>query len=106
MARDDVIARKTAMHCAYGEVRRTQDMPDKYIYEPWTAPPAVQASAKCIIGKDYPRPIVDHAAVSKANMTRMKDAYAAGRVAGAAAVVAGAKRAASPGAGIVAKRAR
>lgn len=45
-----------------------QDMPDKYIYEPWKAPPAVQATAKCIVGKDYPRPIVDHAAASKANM--------------------------------------
>ena len=45
-----------------------QDMPDKYIYEPWMAPPAVQATAKCIVGKDYPQPIVDHAAASKANM--------------------------------------
>ena len=45
-----------------------QDMPDKYIYEPWKAPPAVQAAAKCIVGKDYPQPIVDHAAASKANM--------------------------------------
>ena len=32
-----------------------QDMPAKYIYEPWTAPPAVQQAAGCIIGKDYPR---------------------------------------------------
>lgn len=43
-------------------------MPDKYIYEPWKAPLAVQATAKCIVGKDYPQPIVDHAAASKANM--------------------------------------
>ena len=45
-----------------------QDMPDKYIYEPWKAPPVVQATARCIVGKDYPQPIVDHAAASKANM--------------------------------------
>lgn len=32
------------------------DMPAKYIYEPWTAPLAVQQKAKCIIGVDYPRP--------------------------------------------------
>ena len=91
---------------SYEEVCCTQDMPDKYIYKPWTAPPAVQVSAKCIIGKDYPRPIVDHAAASKANMVRMKDAYAAGRVAGAAAVAAGAKRAASTGVGAAVERAR
>lgn len=32
-----------------------QDMPAKYIYEPWTAPLSVQQAAGCIIGKDYPR---------------------------------------------------
>lgn len=31
-------------------------MPKEYIYEPWTAPPSIQAKAKCIIGKDYPKP--------------------------------------------------
>ena len=29
--------------------------PDKFIYEPWTAPPATQKAAGCIIGTDYPR---------------------------------------------------
>lgn len=29
-----------------------------------------------MIGKDYPKPIVDHASVSKANMARMQAAYA------------------------------
>ncbi|CAI6012627.1 unnamed protein product [Closterium sp. NIES-65] len=42
-----------------------KDMPSQYIYEPWTAPLAVQRKANCIIGKDYPRPIVDHAEASK-----------------------------------------
>lgn len=49
--------------------------PDKYIYEPWTAPLAVQKAAGCLIGTDYPRPIVDHATVSKENMGKMKIAY-------------------------------
>lgn len=31
-------------------------MPKYYIYEPWTAPLAVQKKANCIIGVDYPRP--------------------------------------------------
>ena len=30
-------------------------LPDKYIYEPWTAPIAVQKSAGIIIGTDYPK---------------------------------------------------
>lgn len=32
------------------------DMPEEYIYEPWTAPLSVQTKANCIIGKDYPKP--------------------------------------------------
>ena len=32
------------------------DMPKEYIYEPWTAPMSIQVKAKCIIGKDYPKP--------------------------------------------------
>lgn len=32
------------------------DMPKEYIYEPWTAPLSVQKKARCIIGKDYPKP--------------------------------------------------
>jgi cryptochrome len=49
-----------------------KDFPKEYIYMPWTAPLDVQTAAGCIIGKDYPRPIVDHAKASKANMTKMK----------------------------------
>lgn len=54
-------------------------MPAKYIYEPWTAPASVQQAAGCIIGKDYPKPIVDHAVASKACMARMKAAYHAAK---------------------------
>lgn len=32
------------------------DMPKEYIYEPWTAPEEVQRKARCVIGKDYPKP--------------------------------------------------
>ncbi len=53
-------------------------MPDKYIYAPWEAPPDVQRAAGCVIGRDYPAPIVDHAAVSKENIARFK-AFHAGR---------------------------
>jgi deoxyribodipyrimidine photo-lyase len=35
-------------------------VPDKYIHEPWQMPEDVQESAGCIIGRDYPEPIIDH----------------------------------------------
>jgi cryptochrome len=56
-------------------------MPDKYIYEPWKAPLDVQRAAGCIIGKDYPAPIVDHETASKANMDKHAKAYAAHKAA-------------------------
>ena len=52
-----------------------KDMPAKYIYEPWKAPADVQKKANCIIGKDYPEPIVDHKEASQANKDKMKAAY-------------------------------
>jgi cryptochrome len=52
-------------------------MPQKYIYAPWTAPYAVQVAAECIIGVDYPKPIIeDHAALAKTNIGKLKEAYA------------------------------
>ena len=54
-------------------------MPSKFIYEPWLAPMDVQKKAGCIIGQDYPRPIVDHATASKACVARIGAAYKAGR---------------------------
>jgi len=35
-------------------------MPDKFIHAPWTLQPLEQQAAGCVIGKDYPAPIVDH----------------------------------------------
>ena len=53
-------------------------MPKKYIYEPWKAPPAVQEQAGCVVGQDYPLPLVpDHGVTSKLNMDKMKKAFAA-----------------------------
>jgi cryptochrome len=56
-------------------VPQLRDMPAKYIYEPWTAPLHVQEASGCVIGQDYPAPIVDHRVVSKRNMQWMKTAY-------------------------------
>ncbi|WOL11929.1 (6-4)DNA photolyase [Canna indica] len=53
-----------------------KDMPSEYIYEPWTAPLCVQKKANCIVGKDYPRPVVAHSTASKECRRRMGEAYA------------------------------
>lgn len=49
--------------------------PAKYIYDPWNAPEDVQKAAKCIIGTNYPRPMVNHAEASRVNIERMKQIY-------------------------------
>jgi deoxyribodipyrimidine photo-lyase len=36
-------------------------VPEPYIHEPWLMPPLVAGAAGCVIGRDYPAPIVDHA---------------------------------------------
>ena len=41
-------------------VPELKNVPDKYLSEPWTMPDDVQEQAGCIIGKDYPAPIVSH----------------------------------------------
>jgi deoxyribodipyrimidine photo-lyase len=35
-------------------------LPARYIHAPWTAPPTVLERARVRLGRDYPRPIVDH----------------------------------------------
>lgn len=50
-------------------------VPDKYIHAPHAMPPEVQRESGCIIGKDYPAPIVDHRGASerfKAEYARVK----------------------------------
>jgi cryptochrome len=36
-----------------------RDFPSDFIHTPWLAPDHIQQQANCIIGKDYPKPIVD-----------------------------------------------
>ncbi len=38
-----------------------KNLPDKFIHAPWTLPPLEQQARGCVIGRDYPAPVVDHA---------------------------------------------
>ena len=41
-------------------VPELRHVPGEYLREPWTMPEAVQRESGCLIGEDYPGPIVDH----------------------------------------------
>ncbi len=41
-------------------VSELRHVPGEFIHEPWKMPEAVQQTAGCIIGQDYPLPVVDH----------------------------------------------
>ncbi|NXI34715.1 CRY1 protein, partial [Galbula dea] len=49
-----------------------QNFASKYIHEPWTAPEEEQKQAGCIIGQDYPFPMVNHKEASEHNLQLMK----------------------------------
>jgi cryptochrome len=53
-------------------VPELKNFPVKYIYEPHLAPSHVQTEAGCIIGKDYPAPILDRKAAAKENLAQFK----------------------------------
>jgi deoxyribodipyrimidine photo-lyase len=48
------------------------DVPDRYLAEPWTMPDDVQREARCVIGTDYPAPIVDHRAAREQALERYR----------------------------------
>lgn len=54
--------------------------PDAYIYNPEKAPLDVQRKCGCIVGENYPAPIVgDHAEISKINIAKMQAAFDANK---------------------------
>ena len=57
-------------------VPELKNYPSGVIYEPWKVSLENQKKYGCIIGKDYPRQIVDHDTVMKENLVKMKAAYA------------------------------
>jgi deoxyribodipyrimidine photo-lyase len=51
-------------------VLELEDVPDRYLAEPWTMPVDVQHESGCVIGEDYPEPIVDRAEARRAAFER------------------------------------
>jgi deoxyribodipyrimidine photo-lyase len=49
-------------------------VPDKFVHAPWQMSPAEQSACGCVIGRDYPRPIVDHAVARKITLERYERA--------------------------------
>jgi len=55
-----------------------RDVPDARLAEPWTMTAEDEAAAGCVIGKDYPAPVVDHKVERERAMARYR-AVGAGR---------------------------
>jgi len=53
-------------------VPELSEFPSKYIFEPHLAPLHIQESADCLIGKDYPSPIIDRKVSRKKNLESFK----------------------------------
>ena len=52
------------------------NVPDRFIHEPWRMDEQTQQEAGCVIGRDYPAPVVDHAIRRDEAIARYKDADA------------------------------
>jgi deoxyribodipyrimidine photo-lyase len=51
-------------------VPELRPVPDEHLAEPWRMPAELQREVGCVIGEDYPEPIVDHAAARRAALER------------------------------------
>lgn len=48
-------------------------VPTRFVHEPWQMPPKLQQDTGCVIGVDYPPPIVDHGAARERALTLYRD---------------------------------
>ena len=51
-------------------VPELRTVPAEFLAEPWRMPDDVQADCGCVIGREYPAPIVDHLAARRATLER------------------------------------
>jgi deoxyribodipyrimidine photo-lyase len=55
-------------------VPELQEVPEAYIHQPWTMPLDLQKEKGCIIGEDYPQPLVDHSQARKRTLKAYREA--------------------------------
>jgi deoxyribodipyrimidine photo-lyase len=55
-------------------VPELHDVPHEYLAEPWTMPVEAQREAGCVIGENYPAPVVDHATARREALARYREA--------------------------------
>lgn len=53
-------------------VPELRDVPDQYLASPWTMPAEVQLEVGCVIGEDYPEPMLDHAQARREALERYR----------------------------------
>ena len=58
-------------------VPELERVPGRHLAEPWTMPAEVQRSCGCVIGRDYPAPVVDRAAARERAVERYRAALSA-----------------------------
>lgn len=54
------------------------DVPAEWIHEPWRLTPALQQRYGCMIGTDYPHPIIEHEHAARQARERLHQAYKGG----------------------------
>jgi len=54
-------------------VAEIRELPDEHLAAPWRAPAAVQEAAGCVIGRDYPEPLVDLGESRREAISRFRD---------------------------------
>lgn len=58
-----------------GQLPELKNLPKKYLFRPETAPLEVQKKAGCLIGQDYPKPIINYEEARKECLERYKVAF-------------------------------
>jgi deoxyribodipyrimidine photo-lyase len=61
-------------HYVHRWVPELSGVPDKFLQKPWEMPEDIQKEATCILGENYPFPIIDHAYARERTLERYKSA--------------------------------
>jgi deoxyribodipyrimidine photo-lyase len=54
------------------------DVPERYVHAPWVMDAETQRTCNCVVGRDYPAPIVDHREARERALAAYRSAREAG----------------------------